>query len=413
MFIEERSLILWTLPVKQQQRRVQMRTEIKVMFLMRRISVASVVMKDSFYPLELKAVGGQEPQPSISGAEPKVEKPHQTPEKELWDPPVDLSHLSEDQQKQVRIPFGLTNAPASFQRYMEGCLGDLRDAICVPYLDDVLVFSRDFEQHIQNVRQVLQRQRQCGIKLKPKKCDFFKREVCYVSQRDTKLTQKKCGLKNETPATARDASEEGLGAVLYQRQNGSLRVIAYGSRTLTAAERNYKLHSGKLEFLALKWAVTERFRDYLFHAPHFVVYSDNNPLTYVTKSAKLNATGHRWVAELADYRFTLKYRPGSANRDADFLSRRTRHIEEIMQECTEECRPEVMESISQALEITQRGEINWISAVTCNPDALPQASTTSVPIQPLAVDDIRSLQNSDPTISRVLVLKRTHTHFAA
>lgn len=161
-----------------------------------------------------------------------------------------------------------------------------------------------------------------------------------------------------------DASEEGLGAVLYQRQNGSLRVITYGSRTLTATERNDKLHSGKLEFLALKWAVTEHFHDYLFHAPHFVVYSDNNPLTYITKSAKLNATGHRWVAELADYRFTLTYRPGTANRDADFLSRRTKHIEEIMQECIEECCPEVMESISKALEITQRGEINWISAVT-------------------------------------------------
>lgn len=116
------------------------------------------------------------------------------------------------------------------------------------------------------------------------------------------------------------ASEEGLGAVLYQRQRGVLRVIAYGSRTLTAAECNYKLHSGKLEFLALKWAVTELFRDYLFHAPHFTVYSDNNPLAHVTKSAKLNATGHRWVLELADYRFTLKYRPGTENRDADFLS---------------------------------------------------------------------------------------------
>lgn len=88
-----------------------------------------------------------------------------------------------------------------------------------------------------------------------------------------------------------DALEEGLGAVLYQRQKGVLKVIAYGSRTLTATECNYKLHSGKLEFLALKWAVTERFRDYLFHAPHFTVYSGNNPLTYVTKSAKLNGSG--------------------------------------------------------------------------------------------------------------------------
>lgn len=89
-----------------------------------------------------------------------------------------------------------------------------------------------------------------------------------------------------------DASEEGVGAVLYQCQDSALRVIAYGSRTLTAAERNDRLHSGKLEFLALKWAITEQFCDYLFHAPHFTVYSDNNPLTYVTKSAKLNATGH-------------------------------------------------------------------------------------------------------------------------
>ena len=52
-----------------------------------------------------------------------------------------------------------------------------------------------------------------------------------------------------------DASETGLGAVLYQRQKGTLRVIAYGSRTLSPAEKNYHLHSGKLEFLALKWSV--------------------------------------------------------------------------------------------------------------------------------------------------------------
>ena len=61
-----------------------------------------------------------------------------------------------------------------------------------------------------------------------------------------------------------DASNEGLGAVLYQRQYGKMRVIGYGSRTLTTAEKNYHLHSGKLEFLALKWAICEQFRDNLY-----------------------------------------------------------------------------------------------------------------------------------------------------
>ena len=94
-----------------------------------------------------------------------------------------------------------------------------------------------------------------------------------------------------------DASESGLGAVLYQEQNRKLRVIAYGSWTLTAAEKNYHIHSGKLEFLAMKWAICEQFRDYLYYAPSFVVFTDNNPLTYVLSTAKLNATGLRWVGE--------------------------------------------------------------------------------------------------------------------
>ena len=83
------------------------------------------------------------------------------------------------------------------------------------------------------------------------------------------------------------ASNGGLGAVLYQRQSGKMRVIGYGSRTLTTAEKNYHLHSGKLEFLALKWAVCEQFRDYLYYAPSFTVYTDNNPLTYTYQQRNL------------------------------------------------------------------------------------------------------------------------------
>ena len=74
-----------------------------------------------------------------------------------------------------------------------------------------------------------------------------------------------------------DASEKGLGAVLYQKQDdGTYRVIAYTSQTLSKSERNYDAH--KLEFLVLKWSVTERFHEYLYGG-HFEVYMDNNPLT--------------------------------------------------------------------------------------------------------------------------------------
>ena len=116
-----------------------------------------------------------------------------------------------------------------------------------------------------------------------------------------------------------DASGKGLGAVLYQNIDGVERVISYASRQLNKAESHYPAH--KLEFLALKWAVTQKFHDYLYGC-EFVVYTDNNPLTYVMGKAKLDAVGHRWVAALNAYNFTIHYRPGRANGDADGLSRR-------------------------------------------------------------------------------------------
>ena len=114
-----------------------------------------------------------------------------------------------------------------------------------------------------------------------------------------------------------DASGDGLGAVLYQVQDGQKRVIAYASRSLSKSERNYPVH--KLEFLALKWAITDKFHEYLYGS-EFQVFTDNNPLIYVLTAAKLDATGHRWVAALSNYTFSITYKPGKGHVDADALS---------------------------------------------------------------------------------------------
>ena len=109
----------------------------------------------------------------------------------------------------------------------------------------------------------------------------------------------------------------GLGAVLAQKQaNGKESVIAYASRTLSKSEKQYDAH--KLEFLSLKWAITDRFHEYLYRGD-FEVYTDNNPLTYVLTTAKLDATGQRWVAALAMYNFKIYYRSGKLNANADAL----------------------------------------------------------------------------------------------
>ncbi|XP_072179762.1 uncharacterized protein [Diadema setosum] len=98
-------------------------------------------------------------------------------------------------------------------------------------------------------------------------------------------------------------------------------VIAYASQTLWGAEKNMEKYSSmKLELLGIKWAITEKFRDYLIGSK-FVVFTDNNPLAHL-RSAKLGATEQRWVGALSSFDFDVKYKPGVANKVADGLSRR-------------------------------------------------------------------------------------------
>ena len=126
-------------------------------------------------------------------------------------------------------------------------------------------------------------------------------------------------------------SGSGLGAVLAQVQDGAERVIAYASQGLSPAETRYPAH--KLEFLALKWAVTDKFYDHLY-GRKFSVQTDNNPLKYVMTSARLDATGQRWVSRLSAFDFDIQYKRGLSNSNADALSRLSyQEVTQVLQSC--------------------------------------------------------------------------------
>ena len=124
----------------------------------------------------------------------------------------------------VRIPFGLSRAPGSFQRFMENCLGDLRDSDCVPYLDDIIIFSATFEDHIENRRKVLRRLKKHRVKLKPRKCKLFEREVTFlrriVSKEGYKLDPssiKLVALRDSPPKTVNEVCRL-MGFLNYYRR---------------------------------------------------------------------------------------------------------------------------------------------------------------------------------------------------
>ena len=129
-----------------------------------------------------------------------------------------------------------------------------------------------------------------------------------------------------------DASLKGLGVVLSQKgDDNEVCVIAYASRSLHPSEKSMRDYSStKIELMALKWSICDKFKDYLLGSK-FTVFTDNNPLCYI-KSSKLGAAQIWWLSELALYDFDIIYRTGKSNLVADALSRRPETCEEIVEE---------------------------------------------------------------------------------
>lgn len=297
------------------------------------------------------------------------------------------------------MPFGLCNAPATFERLMERVLGQLQWQICLCYLDDILIFSRSVVQHLEHLGQVFERLRQAQLKLKPKKCHFFQKQVTFLGHvvsdqgvatdpdkvfkiaaspapRDIhevrsvlgcfsyyrrfipefssiakpliRLTEKNqqfvWGLEQQeaydrlkelleqAPILAHprtegqfildtDASDQGIGAVLSQVQDDEEKIIAFGSKTLSKAERNYCIT--RREFLAVVYFV-EQFRHFLL-GRKFLVRTDNSAVRYwmKLKSSNYDAQGQtaRWMIRLAAFDFEIKHRAGRQHGNADSMSR--------------------------------------------------------------------------------------------
>lgn len=123
----------------------------------------------------------------------------------------------------VRMPFGLKNAPATFQRMMNYVLRDYINKICVVYLDDILIFSTSIQEHIDSIYKIFERLRKYNLKLQIDKCKFFGKETEYLghvlTREGIKPNEKKINtIKNLRLPTTMKAIKSSLGVTGYYRK---------------------------------------------------------------------------------------------------------------------------------------------------------------------------------------------------
>eukprot|EP00794_Sanderia_malayensis_P011340 gene11340-biopygen9039 len=227
------------------------------------------------------------------------------------------------------MPFGLANAPATFQRLMDLVLSGLHWTHCLVYLDDVIVFAPTVEEHLKRLDVVLDRIEKAGLTLKPAKCQWLRRSVKFLghivseegvtvdpakvsSVKNFPIPQNKTDFKLYT-----DACDYGLGAVLAQETDDGEAVIAYASRILKTSEAKYAVL--QKEALGIVWAL-KYFYPYLY-GRHFTIVTDHRPLKWLKTMDAPNNLFARWISEIQGYDFDVIHRPGKLHGNADALSR--------------------------------------------------------------------------------------------
>ena len=301
------------------------------------------------------------------------------------------------------LPFGLTNGPATYQRYMNTVLFDYLDNFCTAYLDDILIYSENIIEHETHVKLVLQRLREAGLQVDIKKtefhvtrtkylgfiistgglevdpekisaiinwqfphsvrgvqsflgfCNFYRRFIKDYSRIASplhELTHKDANfsfspdcikafqqlqellttaplLMHYNPAlptqVETDASDGVIAGVLSQQHPpGIWKPIGYFSKTMSPAELNYQIHDKELLAIVKSF---QQWRADLARTNTVVrVWTDHKALEYFMSTKQLNQRQARWAEVLAEFYFSIAYRPGTKNILADTLSRREQDV---------------------------------------------------------------------------------------
>ncbi|GJV58291.1 putative reverse transcriptase domain-containing protein [Tanacetum coccineum] len=262
------------------------------------------------------------------------------------------------------MPFGLTNALAVFMDLVNRVCRPYLDKFVIVFIDDILIYSKTQEEHVEHLRLVFGRLKKEKLYAKFSKCEFWLREVQFlrhvinglagyyrrfiknfskIAKSLTILTQKyktfdwgeeqelafqtlKDRLCNAPVLALLDGLEDfvvycdtsgiGLGCVLMKRG----KVMAYASRQLKIHEKNYTTHD--LELGAVVFAL-KIWRHYLY-GKKSVIYTDHRSLQHIFSQKELNMRQRRWIKLFSDYDCEIRYHPGKANVVAEALSRKER-----------------------------------------------------------------------------------------
>ncbi|KYO20669.1 hypothetical protein Y1Q_0012557 [Alligator mississippiensis] len=271
----------------------------------------------------------------------------------------------------VRMPFGLHGAAATFQRLMDQILAPHAE-YAAAYIDDIIVYTRTWEQHKSALRAILTELRHAGLTTNPRKCALVQKETKYLGflfgrgtikpladkveiirnftvPQDCRQLRSFLGLTNyyrrfvphfaELAAPLSGALKGWKTGVVRRtpqrlqwvqssprKKGGGERPVAYASRKLLPAEKRYA--TIERECLAIRWVV-DYFRYYLM-GREFTLVTDHAPLKWLSTAKSDNARITQWALAFEPYKFRVIYRPGKTNTMADFLSRSKKLYPEIL-----------------------------------------------------------------------------------